>query len=207
MTSLFEMGFEADVWYEVIVSTYSEGRQPHAAAMGCSAIDDMHVVLKPFKNTTTYRNLIETGQAVLNLTHEPELFYSAVFRKELKFQPGEMVESPALVGADGWVEIRVQQTNLLDDLRAEVYAEAVHCKKLFKNARPYSRVEHALLESLIHYTRVLVFAQTEKHQEAVKLVGKIMEYVALVKRLSRKPSHLQICEDLVRHMEKLVALP
>ncbi|MCX8202034.1 MAG: DUF447 family protein, partial [Candidatus Caldarchaeum sp.] len=93
---------------------------------------------------------------------------------------------------------------LFDQHRANLVAKAIRAVQQLTEPKPYSRAEHALIECLIHYTRVAVFANTSRHHEAVALSEKIREYVRLVKRVSRKPAHLLICDELLEAIDRLV---
>ncbi|MEM0348822.1 MAG: DUF447 family protein [Candidatus Caldarchaeum sp.] len=206
MKKVSELGFRTDSWYEVIVSTYSEHGEPHFAAMGCGLSDDEHLILKPYTNTETYRNLLSQRAAAINITNEPVHFYSAVFKKQLPHIRSDKVPAPLLDGADAWIEAVVE--NISNDApdRAVVTLTPVNIKPAQPYIRPYSRARHALIEMLIHYTRVRVFAHTPMHHRAVALAEKILDYAALVRRVSSNSVYLHICEEVVNELGKLGVL-
>ncbi|MDJ0271711.1 MAG: DUF447 family protein [Aigarchaeota archaeon] len=206
MKKVSELGFRADSWYEVIVSTYSEHGEPHFAAMGCGLIDDEHLILKPYINTETYRNLLYWKAAAINVTNEPYHFYSAVFNKPLPHRRGEKVTAPLLDGAEAWIEAVVENISADTTDRATVTLIPSTIKSAQPIIQPYSRASHALVEMLIHYTRVRVFAQSSEHHRAVSLAEKILDYSALVRRVSSNPVYLQICDEVVSELKKLGVL-
>ncbi|MDW8084026.1 MAG: DUF447 family protein [Candidatus Caldarchaeum sp.] len=201
---LFDFGFEPDLWYEVILTTYCEDRRPHAAPMGCSTSDGQLLRLKPFTNTTTFKNLKDRRYAVANISHDPALFYNALFKNDLDFVNAQQVDAPALRGCDGWVELEITRLTQIDEMRAEASGKVVNIVTFSTSLKPYSRAEHALVEALIHFTRVVVFANTTRHDEAVRLAEKIREYIELTKRVSRKPAHMTICEKLLCSLEEVM---
>ncbi|MEM0441306.1 MAG: DUF447 family protein [Candidatus Caldarchaeum sp.] len=207
MTDLSSLGFEPNVWYETIVTTYNDDHRPNAAAMGCITFNQQHLVLRPFKNTATYSNIMRRRRAAVNITHDPELFYRAVFKKEMLFTAGEFADVPVLKECDAAIEVIIDDVKSFDEQRAEIVMSPTHIHKYATRIHPYSRVESALIESLIHYTRVAVFLHTERHGEALNLIEKIRENIQLVRRLSKKPMHLQICEEIINSVKQSVKNP
>src|SRR6185369_9312484 len=69
---------DSPVIIETIVTTVSGGahRTINCAPMGVEWGDDV-IVLKPFLETSTYRNVVETGTAVVNLTDDVRVFARA----------------------------------------------------------------------------------------------------------------------------------
>jgi hypothetical protein len=61
---------------ETIVTSMAEDGAVNVAPMGVEWGYDV-IVLKPFLETTTYRNLLATGAAVVNLTDDVRLFARA----------------------------------------------------------------------------------------------------------------------------------
>ncbi|BAJ51113.1 hypothetical protein CSUB_C1262 [Candidatus Caldarchaeum subterraneum] len=206
MKKVSELGFRTDSWYEVIVSTYLENGEPHFAAMGCGLIDDEHLIVKPYTNTETYRNLLSHRAAAVNVTNEPYHFYAAVFNKPLPHRRGEKVTAPLLDGAEAWIEAVVENISADTPDRATVTLTPITITSAQPVTRPYSRASHAIVEMLIHYTRVKVFAHSSEHSRAVSLAEKILDYSALVRRVTSNPVYLQICDEVVNELKKLGVL-
>src|ERR1700674_6074782 len=61
---------------ETIVTTVAEDGTVNCAPMGVEWGDDA-LVLKPFVETATYRNVVATGVAVVNLTDDVRIFARA----------------------------------------------------------------------------------------------------------------------------------
>lgn len=204
MKNLFEAGFEAGVWFETIVSTYCENKEPHAAAMGCMTHDGSTIILKPFINTNTYRNLVRHQSLVVNLCHDPAVFFKVVFEEPLSYEEAEKVNAPRLLEAYAWVEAVLSELIQNDGPRAEALCKVVLIYGQLERAKPYSRAEHVLMEALIHYTRIKAFAKTEKHDEAVALCERIKYYEGLLNRVSSKSSHLSMMRRIMSESRKLV---
>ncbi|MEM3096527.1 MAG: DUF447 family protein [Nitrososphaerota archaeon] len=194
--NLAELGFPKNCILETIVSTYSDETKPHAAPMGVSTIDGETLLIKPYKTTQTYGNLVSMGCAVINVTSDPVLFYRSLFREGLRFRKAVMVEAPALVDADGWVEVEVGQWRDLGDERV-VFSCLVRGAELRDVvARPYSRAVHAVMESVIHSTRIPIFLKTERRGEALRLVELVRWYKSIVERVAPATVYAEIMDRL-----------
>ncbi|MEM0442991.1 MAG: DUF447 family protein [Candidatus Caldarchaeum sp.] len=204
MKSLAEAGFMAGVWVEVIVSTYSVNGVPHAAAMGCTTADGVSILLKPFKDTKTYNNLVNRRSLVVNVCRDPVVFYKAVFDQGLTFGEARRVNAPRVMEASAWVEAVVSELREFSGPRAEALCSVENVDLVVEKPRPYSRAEHALMEALIHFTRVRAFAGTERHNEAEALLDRIKYYEKLVQRVSSNEAHLSMIEKIVREASRLV---
>jgi len=202
LTSLSDIGLQIGVLVESIVSTYS-GDTPHAAAMGCMTPDGFTLVIRPFTNTQTFRNLLDRRSLVVNITHDPSLFYRVVFGEPVEFEESRFVDAPVVKEAVAWVEAVSLESKPLSSERVEVLCQVKHVEARLARPLPYSRAEHALMESLIHYTRVKVFKQAGMQQEASKLVEKIKDYERLIRRVSTNPSHLAMVARVVEEIGKL----
>ena len=197
MTSLEELGFLKGCIYETIVSTYDSDGKPHAAPMGALTTDGEKIVLRPFKTTRTYQNIIRNHAAVMNITSDPILFYRSVFGGDLKFKESHMVNSPALEEADGWAELVLESGRDLSRDRSELTLNVVRVELVSKrSAKAYSRAVHAIIESVIHATRIPIFLGGEKNDEALRLVEKVRDYRNLVERVAPNTVYSKLMDDL-----------
>ena len=204
MSNLQKLGLQPDIVYEAIVTTYTPDRKPHAAAMGLQLDSSSRLVLRPFKTSQTYRNIALRKQAVINLTSDPEHFYGAVFSSGLMYREALVVEAPALADAWGWIEVMAENFQPIGHLREAVLCKVVRVEGGGTNPAPYTRAAHALIESLIHYTRIKVFANTENHQEAVRLAELVFHYSKVVERVAPRTRYAEMMGHVVKEVERLV---
>ncbi|MEM4352593.1 MAG: DUF447 family protein, partial [Candidatus Caldarchaeum sp.] len=162
------------------------------------------ILLKPFKDTKTYNNLVSRRSLVVNVCHDPVVFYKAVFDQGLTFGMARRVNAPRVLEASAWVEAVVSELKEFPGPRAEALCSVIDVDLVFEKPRPYSRAEHALMEALIHFTRVRAFAGTERHGEAEVLLERIKYYEDLVKRVSSNQFHLSMIEKIVGEASRLV---
>lgn len=204
MNDLRRLGLKQGIVYEAIATSYTPDKTPHAAAMGVQLNASSKLVLRPFKTSQTYQNIVFNKQAVVNLTSDPEHFYRAVFSLGMSYREARVVEAPAMADAWGWIEVIAEEFQPLGPLREMVLCKVAHMEEGRLKPAPYTRAAHALIESLIHYTRIKVFAKTEHHHEAVRLAELILHYSDLVKRVAPHSSYAEMMDSIVKEVGSLV---
>ncbi len=110
------------------------------------------IVLKPFLETTTFRNVRETRVAVVNLTDDCMLFaQGAISSPTFPWVPSAVVRGAVLEAACSWRELEVAS---IDDTppRSRIEARVVH-RGVRREFLGFNRARHAVLEAAILATR------------------------------------------------------
>ena len=90
---------------ETIVTTMDTQGAINFAPMGVEW-DEETIVLKPFLETTTFRNLRDGGAAVVNLTDDVMLFaQGAIASPQFPSSPAHIVRGVVLEAACSWREL------------------------------------------------------------------------------------------------------
>ena len=93
---------------ETIVTTRGRDGAVKLRANGRRREEDA-IVLKPFLETATYRNVAATGAAVVNLTDDVRVFaQAAIANPAYETAPAVVVDGVVLVGCCSWREVAVQ---------------------------------------------------------------------------------------------------
>lgn len=136
---------------ETLVTTLDREGRPNFAPMGVEW-GEHEIVLKPYRETTTFRNLLEVPEAVVNLVDDV-LYYvkSALGSPSFPAQPAVAVRGVVLEAACSWRELRVRESDTSGP-RARFSCDVVHrgvrCEFL-----GYNRARGAVLEATILATR------------------------------------------------------
>jgi hypothetical protein len=151
--------------------------------MGVEWGDD-EIILKPFIDTTTYRNVAATGRAVVNLTDDVRIFAQAAISSP---QPET---SPAVTGAGviladccSWRELTVASIDSTPP-RARITTRVVH-RGVSREFIGFNRARHAVLEAAIYATRVhllprdLILSELQRLQTIVDKTGAPPEHDAM----------------------------
>ncbi len=202
MVELSSLGFIEGVIVEVVASTVDREGRPNAAPMGVT-VEGGLMVLRPFKTSRTYRNLASTMEVVLNVTDDPAIFAITALKLEepkLIFEEARTVKPPRIKGAQAYVEAKV--THLAEDNdRARVECKPIHVEANLIYPSAYCRAKPAVIEALIHATRVKEFTAKGLKNKAETLLELVDYYVNLVKRVAPSSTYTLLAEEIKRKVE------
>jgi uncharacterized protein len=152
---------------ETIVTTVDVNGSINFAPMGVEWGDEI-IVLKPFLETTTFRNLSATGVAVVNLTDDAMLFaQGAISSPQFPSVPATIVEGAVLEAACSWRELRVVTIDATPP-RSRIEAQVVH-RGTRREFIGFNRARHAVLEAAILATRTHLLPAEQIREEYARL--------------------------------------
>ncbi len=126
------------------------------------------IVIKPFLETTTFRNLRDTGAAVVNLTDDVMLFaQGAISSVQFPAGPAAVVRGAVLEAACSWREVQVRSLDATPP-RARIVTRVVHhgFKREFLG---FNRARDAVLEAAILATRTHLLPAAQIRDEFARL--------------------------------------
>jgi hypothetical protein len=152
---------------ETIVTSMAPDGAVNFAPMGVEWSEDA-LVLKPFLETTTFRNVSGSGVAVVNLTDDVMLFaQAAISSPQYPSFPAEVVRGVVLEAACSWRELEVVS---VDDTppRSRLVTRVVHRGRR-REFIGFNRARHAVLEAAILATRTHLIPAEQIAEEFAKL--------------------------------------
>ena len=126
------------------------------------------LVLKPFLETTTFRNVSTGGAAVVNLTDDVMLFARAALSDpQFPSFPAAVVRGVVLEAACSWREVEVVG---VDDTppRSRIETRVVH-RGFRREFIGFNRARHAVLEATILATRTHLLPMEQIREEVTRL--------------------------------------
>jgi hypothetical protein len=152
---------------EGIVTTRDPGGQVNFAPMGVEWGED-RLVLKPFLETTTFRNLSAGGCAVFNIVDDVLfLAQAAIGSPQFPWRPAERVAGAVLEAACSWYELEVETIDATPP-RSRIETRVVH-----RGRGPefigFNRAKHAVLEAAILATRVHMLPALQMKEDLDRL--------------------------------------
>jgi hypothetical protein len=152
---------------ETIVTTRDTGGAINFAPMGVEWGDEI-IVLKPFLETSTFRNVSASCQAVVNLTDDAMLFaQGAISSPQFPWQPASVVQGAVLQAACSWRELEVLTIDATPP-RSRIEARVVH-RGVSREFLGFNRARHAVLEAAILATRTHLLPADQIRDEFAKL--------------------------------------
>jgi uncharacterized protein len=137
---------------ESIVTTVGADGAVNCAPMGVEWSDD-RIVLKPFLDTATYRNVVAAGAAVVNLVDDVRIFArGAISNPVYPTVPADVVRGVRLADCCSWRELEVQTVDSTPP-RSRIETAVVH-RGVLREFIGFNRARHAVLEAAIYATRL-----------------------------------------------------
>ena len=155
---------------ETIITTRATDGAVNCAPMGVEWGDES-IVLKPFLETATYRNVTATGVAVVNLTDDVRVFArAAISNPSYETVPATVVDGVVLADCCSWRELRVVSVDS-NPPRSRIETEIVH-RGARREFIGLNRACHAVLEAAIYATRlhILPRAFIESEMERLQVI-------------------------------------
>jgi hypothetical protein len=141
---------------ETIVTTMAADGEVNCAPMGVEwdpEVQPEAIVLKPFLETLTYRNVSATRVAVVNLIDDVRVFAkAAISSPSYQTIPAQTVRGVVLADACSWRELEVTAIDSTPP-RSRIETRTAH-RGTRREFVGFNRARHAVLETAIYATRV-----------------------------------------------------
>lgn len=152
---------------ESILTTTDRAGLVNCAPMGVEWGDET-IVIKPFLETATFRNLQAVRAAVINLSDDVMLFAEAVTGSPVfPHHPATKVRGVVLDATCSWLEVEVAS---IDDTppRSRIVTRVVH-RGTQRDFIGFNRARHAVLEAAILATRTHLIPAAEIQVDLARL--------------------------------------
>jgi hypothetical protein len=152
---------------ETIVTSLAEDGTVNVAPMGVEWGEHV-IVLKPFLETATFRNLMRTRAAVINLTDDVRVFArAAISNPQYATVPAAVVGGVVLADCCSWREVSVRSIDSTPP-RSRIETEVVH-RGMRREFLGFNRARHAVLEAAIYATRLHLLERAFIESELARL--------------------------------------
>lgn len=152
---------------ETIITTVDGEGRANFAPMGVEWGEE-EIVVKPYRETTTHRNLMATGEAVVNLVDDVLFFVRGALQSpSFPSGPARIVRGVVLEAACSWRELRVREADTAE-ARARFVCDVVH-REVRREFLGYNRARAAVLEATILATRTRLLPMDEIRAEYRRL--------------------------------------
>jgi uncharacterized protein len=201
MMTLADLGFRQNNIYETIVCTFNPNGTPNAAPMGATLQNPQQINLTVYNSASTLKNLQNTSSATINLTGDIDVFYQTALKDEPLptswFEKSEAVNAPKLKTADASISLQINNFVSVDSLRTKVTGEVKQIDASKALPQAYCRAAPAVIEAIIHATRIKVLSGVKEEQAHVdKLVCLIQNCNDVVNRSAPNSHYAELMRDL-----------
>jgi hypothetical protein len=152
---------------ESIVTTVADDGTVNIAPMGVEW-GEKALVLKPFLETVTYRNVMASGTAVVNLTDDVRVFaQAAISSPQFPVVPAVTIKGKVLADCCSWRELEVRSVDSTPP-RARIEMAVVYRARR-REFIGFNRARHAVLEAAIYATRLHILPRAFIMSELARL--------------------------------------
>jgi uncharacterized protein len=152
---------------ETIITTVARDGAVNVAPMGVEWGDEA-IVLKPFLETVTYRNVLATGAAVVNIVDDVRVFArGAISNPPYPTVPAIAVQGVVLADCCAWREVAVRSIDSTPP-RSRIETAVVH-RGTRREFLGFNRARHAVLEAAIYVTRLHLLPREFIESELTRL--------------------------------------
>ncbi|MCL2642952.1 MAG: DUF447 family protein [Candidatus Bathyarchaeota archaeon] len=207
MVTLTDLGFSKNMIYETLVCTYNpDGVTANAAPMGAVMQNLEQISLTIYNSASTLKNLQTHKSATLNLTDNIELFFQTALKDtplpEELFEKSPTVNAPQLKPANATIALTIQDFNPLDSQRTKITGKICQIDALKIYPQSYCRAKSAVLEAIIHATRIKTLYKNKKEQaHLTKLVALIQNCNEVVNRSAPNSPYTKLMSDLQKKID------
>jgi uncharacterized protein len=152
---------------ETIITTVALDGAVNVAPMGVEWGDET-IVLKPFLETVTYRNVLATGAAVVNIVDDVRVFArGAISNPQYPTVPAVAVRGVVLADCCAWREVAVRSIDSTPP-RSRIETAVVH-RGTRREFLGFNRARHAVIEAAIYVTRLHLLPREFIESELARL--------------------------------------
>jgi uncharacterized protein len=152
---------------ETIVTSKDTGGSINFAPMGVEWGEEI-IVIKPFLETSTFRNVSASRQAVVNLTDDAMLFaQGAISSPQFPWVAASVVDGAVLEAACSWRELEILTIDATPP-RSRIEARVLH-RGVNREFMGFNRAKHAVLEAAILATRTHLIPADQIRDEFARL--------------------------------------
>lgn len=191
---LSKIGMEKGQQYEIIITTIDSDGNTNAAPFGLRVLENDEIFLRIFDGGNTIRNIKDKKEFIVNVTDNPLMFtlssINTIPDEYLTKIPKENSELAYLTDADAYFICEVK--NIKSSYRENdpikdtginfIKAEVIELNIKNKCVKPINRAIHALIESLVNYSRINIVDE-EKQKYFLERLG---ESDRIIKRVGNK---------------------
>jgi len=153
---------------ESIVTTLGADAIPHIAPLGI-IVEGEHLIIAPFRPSTTLDNLVARKQAVVNYTDDVRIFAGCISgrRRDWPTKPAERIAGAVLIAALAHDEVEVVEIRE-DTQRPRLVCRSIH-RAVHAPFRGFNRAQAAVIEAAILASRLSLLPREKIERELAYL--------------------------------------
>ena len=194
---LSKIGMNKGEQYETIITTIDKNGNSNAAPFGVRVLENNEIFLRKFEGGNTIKNIKDQKEFIVNITTSPLMFTLSTtntipdeYLTRISKKTQSNNELVYLTNADAYFicEVKSIKTSFREDdpIKATeinfIKSEVVELNINNKCVKPINRAIHALIESLVNYSRInIVDEEKQKY-----FLDRFLESERIIKRVGNE---------------------
>ena len=188
---LSKIGMEKGQQYEIIITTIDSNGNTNAAPFGLRVLENDEIFLRIFDGGNTIRNIKDKKEFIVNVTDKPLMFtlssINTIPDEYLTKIPKENSELAYLTDADAYficevksIKSSYRENDPINDTGINfIKAKVIELNIKNKCVKPINRAIHALIESLVNYSRINIVDEEkqkyflERFEESERIIKRV----------------------------------
>ena len=188
---LSKIGMEKGQQYEIIITTIDSDGNTNAAPFGLRVLENDEIFLRIFDGGNTIINIKDKKEFIVNVTDNPLMFtlssINTIPDEYLTKIPKENSELAYLTDADAYficevksIKSSYRENDPIKDTGINfIKAEVIELNIKNKCVKPINRAIHALIESLVNYSRINIVDEEkqkyflERFEESERIIKRV----------------------------------
>ena len=188
---LSKIGMEKGQQYEIIITTIDTDGNTNAAPFGLRVLENDEIFLRIFDGGNTIKNIKDKKEFIVNVTDNPLMFtlssINTIPDEYLTKIPKENSELAYLTDADAYficevksIKSSYRENDPIKDTGINfIKAEVIELNIKNKCVKPINRAIHALIESLVNYSRINIVDEEkqkyflERFEESERIIKRV----------------------------------
>ena len=188
---LSKIGMEKGQQYEIIITTIDSDGNTNAAPFGLRVLENDEIFLRIFDGGNTIRNIKDKKEFIVNVTDNPLMFtlssINTIPDEYLTKIPKENSELAYLTDADAYficevksIKSSYRENDPIKDTGINfIKAKVIELNIKNKCVKPINREIHALIESLVNYSRINIVDEEkqkyflERFEESERIIKRV----------------------------------
>ncbi len=196
---LNELGMEPGIIYETIITSVDRNCNPHSAAMGIileENEDSVLIKIRAYPSSKTGQNLLINGLGVVNIT-DPELLIRVALDMppEIVYVKSSCIGVPRISNAAAWIEFKVINISKKNEI-IEFICLPLNVDYFEVKPKPYTRAVYALLEAIIHASKIRAYKELGDLHKVSELQDLINMNLKVVEKVASKSRYELIVNEI-----------
>ena len=188
---LSKIGMNKGEQYETIITTIDKNGNSNAAPFGVRVLENNEIFLRIFEGGNTIKNIKDQKEFIVNITTSPLMFTlsttNTIPDEYLTKIPKENSELAYLTDADAYficevksIKSSYRENDPIKDTGINfIKAKVIELNIKNKCVKPINRAIHALIESLVNYSRINIVDEEkqkyflERFEESERIIKRV----------------------------------